>query len=463
MATARFFNTAKKQNSTLQPSGGVTVDVKLKDGTDLISPVFLLTVAGTPNWSCAWFEGRYYFVRSIESVRNNLWAISCSIDALATYKAQIGAQTLYVTRSSRLSDGTIIDASYPAKSGYIVNETEADAPYDAINFAGGTYIIGVIGAGTGGVGAVTYYAFTQATFRALLDEIMNIGMYDVGADEISENLQKMLYNPFQYIASCLWFPFDIERFAGTMGAINYGWWSLSSRGKQLSSAAPIKINTTLQTLEHPQAATRGAYLNTPPYTRKYVRFMPFGMVEVDPQIYYGAESIGLWLSVDTITGAGILEIYSVDGDDWIDHQIIQAQVGIQIQLAQMNLDFNSQMAMANSLIGTTAAVMTGNVVAAIQGGLNAIGDAARAKVPVLQSNGMNGGCAALQLTLSCINEFQLIVDEDNDHLGRPYCKMANIGSLGGFMICANADFDLACTDTERQLVKQYMETGFYYE
>ena len=42
MASAIFYNAAKKENSTLRPSGGTTIDVKLKDGTDLISPVFIL-------------------------------------------------------------------------------------------------------------------------------------------------------------------------------------------------------------------------------------------------------------------------------------------------------------------------------------------------------------------------------------------------------------------------------------
>ena len=465
MANAIFYSTAKKQNSTRRPSDGTTIDVKLKDGTDLISPVFILNYESVPSWSCVYFEGRYYFVNNIESVRNDLWAVSCSIDVLATYKDQIGAQTLYIVRSSTRFDGNIVDQNYPVLTGVTVEETETTSPYDAFNFTGGTYVVGIISSTSGGVGATTYFAFTQSTFRAFMAKLMgDITDYGVDPSEVSADLQKMLFNPFQYIASCIWFPFDISKFSGIDSSIKYGWWELSSTvyGKKLNSVAPITVSRTLQTLAHPQQQSRGGYLSAPPYTRKFVRFMPFGMVEVEPQIYYGAANIGLWLSVDVITGAGILQIYK-PGDDSVDSQILQAQIGVQVQLSQMNLDFSAQLQSMQANVAAVGSIAKVNPLGIINSAISAIGSAELAKVPQLQSNGMNGGCAALQGTVSCIHHFQSIVDEDNAHRGRPYCMMAQISNVGGFMICANADFDISCTDTERVLIKQYLESGFYYE
>ncbi len=468
MANATFYTTAKKQNSTLQPSGGTTIDVKLKDGTDLISPVFILNYGSVPNWSCAQFEGRYYFVTNIESVRNDLWAISCSVDALATYKQQIGAQTLYIVRSSNRFDGAIVDTNYPVKTGVIVEETETNSPYDAYNFSGGTYVVGIIGADNDGVGAVTYYAFQQNNFNSFMDKLMgDITDYNVGILEVSDDLQKMLFNPFQYIASCVWFPFDISKFSGSDDYIKYGWWNFSDTryAKKLDSVFPITIGRTLQTLAHPQQQSRGAYLSAPPYTRKFLRYMPFGIVEIEPQIYYGADNIGLWLSVDIVTGAGILQIYKMAGDDWIDSQIIQAQIGVQVQIAQMNLDYAKQMNAnsANVAFWQNALTQAGNFFGIAQSTISAVGSAEQARVPTLQSNSMNGGTAALQGTVSCIHHFQTIADEDNAHRGRPYCQLANIADTGGFMIVSDADFDIACTDTERNIIRQHMESGFYYE
>lgn len=467
MATASFYTTAKKQNSTAIPSNGISLDVKLKDGTDLIRPVFLLSYGQIPNFSCVYFEGRYYFVNSVESVRNDLWAISCNIDVLATYKNQIGAQTLYIVRSSARFDGAIVDRAYPIKTGITIEETETQSPYDAYNFTGGTYIVGIIGATSGGVGATCYYAFTDNTFKAFMRKLMgDISFYGVGADEISEDLQKMLYNPFQYIASCIWFPFSIDKFSGSDSNIQYGWWNLSDTnyGKKLSSVAPINVNRTLQSLAHPQQS-RGAYLSAPPYTRKFIRYMPFGIFEVEPQIYYGAANIGLWLSVDVVTGAGILEVYKDNDGEWTDSQILQSQIGVQVQLSQMNLDYSAQVQAEQAQLSAAGSALKNpfNVIGAMQNDLAQVSSADLATVPVLQSNGINGGCASLQGNVTCINQFQSIVDEDNLHKGRPYCQLAQIGNVGGFMIVSDANFDIACTDTERGLIRQFMESGFYYE
>lgn len=473
MASAIFYNAAKKENSTLRPSGGTTIDVKLKDGTNLISPVFILNHGSTPTWTEVFFEGRYYFVNSIESVRNDLWAISCRVDALATYKDAIGAQTLYVVRSSARFDGAIIDTEYPAKAGITVEETETPSFYDAFNFFGGTYVVGIISAGTGGsigVGAVKYYAMQLPTFIQFMQKLMgDISEYGVDGTEVSANLQKMLFNPFQYIASCVWFPFSIDKFAQETirsGSIPYGWWNLTGMqyvGK-MTTAAPVTINRTLATLSHPQQQTRGAYLSGAPYTRKFVRCMPFGMVEIDPQIFFGAANVGLFLSVDSVTGAGILQIYKPD-EDWKDIQTVQAQIGVPIQLAQMNLNYEAQLQARQSKLDAVGGVITGliNPVGMTKRINAAIGDAILSTVPTLQTNNMNGGAAALQGTISCIHQFQTIVDEDNAHRGRPYCQLAQIGSVGGFMVVSDADFDIACTDTERAIIKQFLESGFYYE
>lgn len=468
MASAIFYNAAKKENSTLRPSGGTTIDVKLKDGTNLISPVFILSYGRTPTWTEVFFEGRYYFVNSIESVRNDLWAISCRVDALATYKDVIGAQTLYVVRSSARFDGAIVDQNYPVKTGIDLQTTNTASFYDAFNFTGGTYVVGIINSERTGapVGAVSYYAFTQQTFRNFLNVLMgNIANYGVDATEVSENLQKMLFNPFQYIASCIWFPFDISSFQGSDADIYYGWWKLSDTvyGKKISSVVPIDKFAILNTLAHPQQQSRGAFLSGAPYTKKMVRCMPFGMFEIDPQIYYGATPVYLNLKTDIVTGAGVLMVYKTENEAVKVTHTLQAQIGVQIQLAQMNLDFQAQLNAEQASIGFANAVTKVHPFGILNADIAAVGSAELARVPTLQSTGLNGGIASLQGNIECINQFMLITDEDNAHRGRPYCQLAQIGSVGGFMVVSDADFDIACTDTERAIIKQFMESGFYYE
>ena len=56
-----------------------------------------------------------------------------------------------------------------------------------------------------------------------------------------------------------------------------------------------------------------------------------------------------------------------------------------------------------------------------------------------------------------------IADEDLASRGRPLCKAKTISSLSGYIMCSDADPDIACTDYELAQIVSYMNGGFYYE
>ena len=94
LPTAEYFKFSKRKNSTKQPTGsGTSYTVNLKSGTSYISPTLLLEISGQPDYNYLEFEGWYYFVTDIISVRNDLWEIVCQVDPLATAKAAILAST----------------------------------------------------------------------------------------------------------------------------------------------------------------------------------------------------------------------------------------------------------------------------------------------------------------------------------------------------------------------------------
>ena len=66
MASLTYYTFSKRSKSTAQPTGGTLIDINLKDGTSLISPVFLLNYSGRPGFNYVNFEGRYYFVSDIK-------------------------------------------------------------------------------------------------------------------------------------------------------------------------------------------------------------------------------------------------------------------------------------------------------------------------------------------------------------------------------------------------------------
>ena len=118
---------SKRENSTAIPSTpGTELDILLKDRTQILSPVFLLELSSYPDYNYALFEGRYYFITQIESLREDLWSLSCRVDVLGSYKTEILASSAFVaydtTSNTEISDKrlstktTTVRAANSAKS-----------------------------------------------------------------------------------------------------------------------------------------------------------------------------------------------------------------------------------------------------------------------------------------------------------------------------------------------------------
>lgn len=55
------------------------------------------------------------------------------------------------------------------------------------------------------------------------------------------------------------------------------------------------------------------------------------------------------------------------------------------------------------------------------------------------------------------------MDEDNADLGRPLCKVRKISDVPGYQMIMHADVAIAGTREENQMIKDYMESGYFYE
>lgn len=70
-----------------------TFEGELKEATDVLNPVITLTGIdehiGSVNYVFIPELGRYYFVTDIESVNNNLWALTLHVDVLMSYQDDI--------------------------------------------------------------------------------------------------------------------------------------------------------------------------------------------------------------------------------------------------------------------------------------------------------------------------------------------------------------------------------------
>lgn len=477
---------SKKNNSTKQPTGGSSYNCQLKDDCSIINP--RISIAGNfnpagMNYCYIPSFGRYYFVTDWQWI-GGAWVASLAVDALATYKTQIGATSAYITRADTADyNQKITDGMYPATTETSVVSTAGSRVYWANTVAEGTYIVGIISGAADTLGSVTYYTMTPGQFSSLkaflfnedfFQDVMNFPDVEEPAElltSISPELLKTIFNPSQYIVSAIWVPVGVS---GGGEAVKVGWWTTDATGGRLSQGA-VRIDmssSSIQIPSHPQAATRGTYLNYAPYTQHMLHFPPFGSVPIDPSffdLHSGSAFLDLRVVLDIITGKASCILESSSGRI----AEIHAQAGVPINLSQVTPDVEGTaksvvvQAAGSSLEGIAkgaAGGVLGSVGGMIAGAKDGIMSALSQPVAQVVSNGMNGSFAGITDTVPrLVSKFYKIADADDAHKGRPVCQIGTIGSYSGFVQCAEGDIDIPGTAEEKNMISAYMVSGFFYE
>ena len=469
---AYFFTMSKRENSTKQPvlNTGNKAEIILKAPTSILNPVIemdlgIVAAPSTINYMYIPDFGRYYWLTSPGWVwEDRKWVGYFTVDVLASWKSGIGGTSCYVSRSASSYDGNIIDNLYPGKAIPSFSMNPCENTIFSQDLTAGNYVVGIQGknASANG-GSVNYYIMDNAALRALCDYMLNQQDYQVS--EISAELLKCIFNPLQYIVSCIWFPFSIPGGTATSGVVQFGWWTVTiGSGSIRKLGADTKWSSANQTINfpiHPQAATRGNYLKANPFTKYYFSAGPFGIITLSDAYALANPSLTFWVNVDLITGTGRVEIKAPGALAVLS--LATAQIGVPIQMGQNVVNQGAITGMASD-IGTmldpmkNLSAMSG----VISGGSAFIGDYLQSKFPVISSLGSNGNTAFFN-QFAIIAEFIDIVDEDLADRGRPLCQVKTISSLSGYLECINPDPQIACSESELSEIIGYMSRGFYYE
>ena len=470
MFNATFYTFSKKLNSTKQPSGGSSYQIELKDSCGILDPIIKLDVgqAGNPtayNYCYIAEFNRYYWVGNWRW-SERLWTAECKVDHMASWKSDIGSYTAYVSRAAAAYDGDIMDGYYPAKAE--ITEIKQDATVDpgfirpdithTIN--DGTFVVGVQGknAAQNG-GAVTYYAVKPAAISAITDYLLDPQNYNIM--DIEEDLLKCIFNPMQFIVSCLWFPFSM-----ILGSdhIEVGWWDINMpTGMQVCKVLSDPVytrNVTYPIPKHPQAATRGNYLNMQPYSQYMINAGPWGAIPIDNKQLLDESSLSCVMNIDLMTGTGRLSIVGKNSLVYIEDHV--AQIGVPVQLGQNMLNQGALFNGIGSGVGTIGSAVGLHPGSMLTNGLAAIYDVAsltQAQPVSVSSN----GSMAFNTLFNIVGRFLTIVDEDRASRGRPLCQPKTISSLSGYILCEDADPQIPCTSQELSEIVNYMNGGFYYE
>lgn len=111
-----YTNTSPQDFVTKSITEVASLDGSLRDGCDLLGPVFDIAQAAVPsgvNYVYVPDFGRYYFA-SVKNVRTGFWEIDCQVDPLMSWKAQLLACSGIVHRSEDNYNVMIDDGSFRA-------------------------------------------------------------------------------------------------------------------------------------------------------------------------------------------------------------------------------------------------------------------------------------------------------------------------------------------------------------
>ena len=487
---------AKKENSTKQPtSSTLTLGIQgiLKEPCSIMNPVIKierLTSDAMPfDYTYAkWVEaGRFYFIEDWVW-QDGFWEVHMKEDVLATFKTEIGSETEYVLRTDSTTNfnGEITDTTYPATTDIITNSYSVTNIFTT-DITVGCYIVGIISGGqTNAVGAISYYAMSSTEFGALKEKLFSddnleiMGIIDAGGQtlvqDLSQEVLKTLYNPYQYIVSCIWFPFGKSAITTktSVSAIKIGWWEYPLSGDRLYAQTLELGNEQFAITAHPQAS-RGSYLNFAPYTRRTL-IGRFGTVAVDNSCFEIGEKINISYMIDLITGQCYTKISVRNESGTLPSEKLIAErnflLGVPIQIAQVGTDYLGTAVQAintvsdtigGAISGLAKGGIAGAVGGAIASGANGIYNTLATAMPQVETGGQNGSFLAPVNNTHVVEQFYQIVDEDIHHRGRPLCELRQLNTLSGFILCAEGELDLSCYDNERKEIVRYLTTGFFWE
>lgn len=498
----RLYTFNKHMNSTLQPPSALTYDeydIVLKDSCGIMSPAVGLDIGitsypGARNYAYIPDFSRYYFVKEWQWSDRRWWCY-LEEDVLATWRADIMSQNFYILRSTAAYDNTIEDDLYPCKAApTFVKTTPTGGAIWTESLSSGYFVISVIcqGSNTG----TAYYVTDMAGLQALNNYLMaDASWLNVPADILSggvaPELLKTLFNPFQYINSITWYPFKPPVVSGSSStSIKYGWWDLSlgASFERLNNSNSIKtLNFTINLTKHPQAATRGVWLNRAPYTKMQLYCGPFGYVNLDPLDFIYAETLTGAVYVDCRTGDAVLSINGVGPSPGLTvypSQYHTAVLGVPMQVSQIGVDKLNQ---AETVITGAADVardtlrtagMATNIsnllnpvgselLAASQGAqtvstaTHAVADGIRSSFPQVWSKGAQGSTLAFDIQIFLEQTFFWLVDEDFQYHGRPYCQTGTLST--GFHLVKDGHIKIAGLEGEAAAIKAYLESGIEIE
>lgn len=475
-----LYKFTKRQNSTAvpSPSSGKNFSCQLKDETSFINPVLRFDPSGLTsglfspsayNYAQILYWQRYYYITDWQYI-NGCWEAYLTVDVLASFRGEIGNTSAYIIRSASQYNGDISDSFYPATTVCSITKQQISSDIYHTSIPSGCFVVGVINKSqdTNKMGAIIYYALSGQDMGNLMNYLFSDSIYQqaqISSVEITSGLYKSLYDPFQYISSCMWFPVPKSTLGDTTESMTVGYWNTHITATIVKYVTKeIGFKTNLPIARHPQIS-RGSYLDHAPYTKLTAYYPPFGEIPIDTTYMQFGDNNYLYgkMFIDFITGLADCYITITNGydtdttaDPYKYMTMRSGQIGVPIQISQVMTDYLSTL---QNGVGALSNLFTGN----IGGVFNNIVSGVQNSMPKVSSLGANGSLIEIISPPYLIVEHMQLVDENRTEFGRPLCNTRTISTLFGYIQCGEDDHAFSGTRTENEEINRYLKDGFFYE
>lgn len=466
---------SKRQNSTLQPTGGTEYDVFLKQDTSIINPTFIIDSNNlnlNVNYCRCTDTGRYYFIRDIICRNDHIYELVCEIDVLASFKAQITAKTANIMYAAD-SNANIVDKRIPMQAGLTVTEAASGMPTSLTPTRIGVIVLGIMGNGSVG----NYVLENSGDLFELMDGI-DQWWNDQGTLDVVGALKQLVFSGGapNCLHSAIALPVTGDTsILGSNEQLYLGGYPCKDSGGNALNGLKIntKISVTTTTVNIPWVHT--GWRRHAPYSNLYLYVPFFGTYSLPTNDLINDASLQLTFSLNYTSGDLAMTVQgNISGK-----KCIVASTNIAMQLlfgsSGVSLSGTLKSAVAGAVgVGVAAAVTaaTGGSAAPIflAGGAMYGGVAASTfdaiNSAVAEGGGGGGAMSGLTTVIQCTCLTRQLSDEPANlapRMGIPFFKADIIGNHTGYIQTDAFDMDGSGTSQERTMINNLLNSGVFIE
>ena len=468
---------AKRRNSTMISSGS-SFSGSLKSGSSILHPSIDFNFnadggGGTAAYNPSGFNhayiplwDRYYWIDSWVWGAG-LWTAVMSVDVLATYRTKIQQSQLYILRSATQENLEIMDTAYPATANTVNVHTDDTFSTWTDEMDSGTFMLRMQGR-TG----LVYYPLSKSdllvVFNALYPELTITNWYEVLNDYLNaQDTIGGIENATDYIQSIMYFPFAKSNFQrGSAQEMYAGSYKIGVTSAPLTDTETVFTDTAVFSRLSGEDRFNAAWVCCKPYARHTLELPPFGAIDVDGLELLSNTSgfqIDAEVTVNGQNGAAILRLLSGVNQQHCFAEY-SAQCGYSYGFTTGVSDIaNAALSAIPSIAGGAANIAAGRMATGSYYLLSGLTSFYENSLASPTRGGSGNGSPTPRIGKMCTDSiYWLPVDEDREHIGRPYCAIDNPGS--GFNKVADGRLELeGAYPEEIDAVADYLEEGFFFE